>query len=89
MTSARPCPLVQKPISQFCHTEDTKKLKKVHLLSVQPAVKYEIILSSRTKEDISMRGFFTAGGFYGMVNGVYLLFSSESEYYDYLREEDD
>ena len=36
-----------------------------------------------------MRGFFTAGGYYGMVNGVYLLFSSESEYYDYLREEDD
>ncbi len=50
--------------------------------------KSEIIRSSRAKEGIAMRGYFTAGGFYGMVDGKYLLFSDESEYYDYLREED-
>jgi hypothetical protein len=35
-----------------------------------------------------MRGYFTAGGFYGLVDGRYLLFSDETEYYEYLREED-
>ena len=35
-----------------------------------------------------MRGYFTAGGYCGLVDGKYLLFSDESEYYEYLREED-
>ncbi len=30
-----------------------------------------------------MRGYFTAGGFYGLVNGRYILFAGEAEYYDY------
>lgn len=34
-----------------------------------------------------MRGYFTAAGFYGMVDGRYMLFSSEAEYYDYLEDE--
>ena len=34
-----------------------------------------------------MRGYFTAGGFWGMVDGKYLLFSDESEYYEYVNEE--
>lgn len=29
-----------------------------------------------------MRGYFTNAGFYGKVNGVYILFASESDYYD-------
>ncbi len=29
-----------------------------------------------------MRGYFTASGFYGLINGRYLLFASESEYYE-------
>lgn len=29
-----------------------------------------------------MRGYFTANGYYGLVNGRYLLFASESEYYE-------
>ena len=33
-----------------------------------------------------MRGYFTAGGYYGMVDGKYLLFSDESEYYEYVEE---
>lgn len=35
-----------------------------------------------------MRGYFTSGGYYGLVDGRHLLFSDESEYYEYLREED-
>ncbi len=29
-----------------------------------------------------MRGYFTAVGFYGLVDGEYRLFASESDYYD-------
>ncbi len=34
-----------------------------------------------------MRGYFTAGGYYGLVDGRYLLFSDESEYYEYIVED--
>ena len=29
-----------------------------------------------------MRGYFTASGFFGLVDGSYRLFASESEYYE-------
>ncbi len=29
-----------------------------------------------------MRGYFTASGYYGLLNGRYRLFASESEYYE-------
>lgn len=29
-----------------------------------------------------MRGYFTANGFYGLVDGKYRLFASESDYYE-------
>ena len=34
-----------------------------------------------------MKGYFTAGGFYGNVDGRYMLFSSESDYYETVRGE--
>ena len=43
-----------------------------------------IIKPSKEKEDKKMRGYFTAGGYYGMVDGRYLLFSDETEYFEYL-----
>ncbi len=36
-----------------------------------------------------MRGYFTGSGFYGLVNGSYVLFASESDYYDALQESED
>ncbi len=33
-----------------------------------------------------MRGYFTANGFYGLMNGKYVLFASESEYYESAQE---
>ena len=33
-----------------------------------------------------MRGYFTANGFYGLVNGAYVLFASESDYYEAMEE---
>ena len=29
-----------------------------------------------------MRGYYTANGFYGLMNGKYALFASESDYYE-------
>ena len=33
-----------------------------------------------------MRGYFTAAGYYGLVDGQYVLFASESEYYEYMED---
>jgi len=38
------------------------------------------------KEGAAMRGYFTASGFYGLVDGRYLLFASESEYYELMND---
>lgn len=35
-----------------------------------------------------MRGYFTAGGYWGLVDGRYLLFSDETEYYEYVEEQE-
>jgi hypothetical protein len=31
-----------------------------------------------------MKGYFTASGYYGLIDGRYVLFASESDYNDYL-----
>ena len=36
-----------------------------------------------------MRGYFTAGGYYGLVDGRYVLFASESDYYEAMEEDDE
>ncbi len=33
-----------------------------------------------------MRGYFTASGYYGLVDGRYLLFASESEYLEMMND---
>lgn len=35
-----------------------------------------------------MRGYYTASGYYGLVDGRYLLFSDETDYYEYLYEQE-
>ena len=37
---------------------------------------------SKQKEVFSMRGYFSVSGFYGFVDGRYVLFASESDYYE-------
>ena len=34
-----------------------------------------------------MRGYYTANGFYGLINGKYTLFASESDYYETAQED--
>lgn len=33
-----------------------------------------------------MKGYVTAGGYMGYVNGSYMLFASENEYWEYCRD---
>ena len=33
-----------------------------------------------------MRGYFTASGYYGLVDGEYMLFASEADYYELMEE---
>ena len=37
--------------------------------------------------DAIMRGYFTASGYYGLVDGRYCLFASEADYNDYMTAE--
>ena len=39
------------------------------------------------KGECGMRGYFTANGYYGLVDGRYRLFASESEYYETVGED--
>ncbi len=39
-----------------------------------------------SREETTMRGYFTASGFYGLVDGAYVLFASESDYYEAMEE---
>ena len=47
-----------------------------------------IIGSEKGKEARNMRGYFTAGGYYGLIDGEYRLFASESDYYEAVEEEE-
>ena len=33
-----------------------------------------------------MRGYFTANGFFGLVDGSYMLFASEADYYEFMED---
>ena len=41
----------------------------------------------KRKESRFMKGYYTAQGFYGLVDDRYVLFSDETEYYEYLEED--
>lgn len=39
------------------------------------------------KEEQTMKGYYTANGYYGLVGSEYVLFSDETDYYEYMDEE--
>ena len=39
------------------------------------------------REEINMRGYYVGSGYYGLVDGRYLLFASESDYFEAMEEE--
>ena len=45
------------------------------------------LCAERKKEAHTMKGYYTGNGFYGCVDGRYVLFSSESDYYECMEDE--
>ena len=43
--------------------------------------------SGTGQEVLKMKGYYTANGFYGLVDGRYILFSDENDYYDFMEED--
>ena len=38
------------------------------------------------QEGLEMKGYYTKDGFYGLVDGRYVLFASETDYYEMMEE---
>ena len=49
-------------------------------------VSVKVQIANRKKEVFSMKGYYTAFGYMGYVDGEYMLFDCESDYADYLQE---
>lgn len=43
----------------------------------------------KEQEAVMMKGYYTANGYFGLVDGSYILFSDESDYYDFMDQESD
>ena len=41
------------------------------------------------QEDTIMKGYYTTSGFYGLVDGDYVLFASETDYYETMADAED
>ena len=68
------------------------KQGKVRFMGLLKAYTADVRISKwvvNAREDGHMRGYFTASGYYGLVNGHYCLFASESEYYESVQSEDE
>ncbi len=44
--------------------------------------------NKRKREALKMRGYYTTNGFRGLVDGKYVLFASEEDYYDSMADEE-
>ena len=44
-------------------------------------------IGANNREASSMRGYYVSSGYYGLVDGRYLLFASESDYFEAMEEE--
>ncbi len=45
---------------------------------------FQYLKSQLNREVITMKGYYTAYGYMGLVNGKYILFATEAEYIDYI-----
>ena len=47
---------------------------------------YKMITSKKSKEDWQMKGYDTSNGYMGYVEGKYILFASEQEYFEFMED---
>ena len=50
------------------------------------AIWYKMITSKKSKEDWLMKGYDTSNGYMGYVEGKYILFASEQEYFEFMED---
>jgi len=49
-------------------------------------IKEDQIIKFKEMEELAMKGFNTGDGYMGLVDGKYILFASESDYYEYMND---
>ena len=49
-------------------------------------VRYNIKKEEKSKEDWQMKGYDTSNGYMGYVEGKYILFASEQEYFEFMED---
>ena len=57
-----------------------------HLLIYTVTIKEDLIIKFKEMEELAMKGFNTGDGYMGLVDGKYILFASESDYYEYMND---
>ena len=57
-----------------------------HLLIYTVTIKEDSIIKFKEMEELAMKGFNTGDGYMGLVDGKYILFASESDYYEYMND---
>ena len=70
---------------------------KRHMIRSKEPVRFfgQVLCYDRTmkkikeQEAVMMKGYYTANGYFGLVDGSYILFSDESDYYDFMDQESD
>ena len=50
------------------------------------AIYCKMITSKKSKEDWQMKGYDTSNGYMGYVEGKYILFASEQEYFEFMED---
>ena len=50
------------------------------------AICYKMVTSKKSKEDWQMKGYDTSNGYMGYVEGKYILFASEQEYFEFMED---
>ena len=72
-------------------TIDYRKEKKKHYMTLHTEQLKNVSCKQKTsrKGVTEMRGFFTSNGFCGLVDGVYRLFASEQDYYEFCAASED
>ncbi len=65
--------------------------KQLKVLFMGQPERYNKAVKKKITDDrkgaCSMRGYFTASGFYGLVNGRYRLFASETDYFEAMEDD--
>ena len=73
-------------ISQLLNTKMIQEVWPVGCRDFCTAIYCKMITSKKSKEDWQMKGYDTSNGYMGYVEGKYILFASEQEYFEFMED---